>query len=299
MIVGDVDATVTLARVRELFGDIKDHPLPARPVVMLNPLKQETFTLNSNLPYVLGFIAYRLPGTESPDYAATQILSDVLGSQRGDLYAMVPAGKALETAFGEVESYPKASVGYGVVVLPSGTDAVAAVAQMRTILANYAAKGVPAELVEAAKRSEVAGAEFERNSIPGLATVWSTALAAEGRKSPDEDVEALKKVTLADVNRVAKQYLVETNSITATLMPVPNGEPASAKGFGGAESLTAAPTKPVVLPEWAATALEALKVPTPSSKPFDVTLANGIRLIVKTDTTSKDGFGDGIGEDQS
>ena len=287
VIVGDVNPATTLAKVKELFGDIKDHPLPARPVVSLGALKQETFTLNSNLPYVLGFIAYRLPGTESPDYAATQILGDVLGSQRGDLYAMVPAGKSLETTFGVAETYPKASVGYGVIVLPAGTDATAGIAEMRGILANYAAKGVPEDLVAAAKRSEVAQAEFERNSIPGLADVWSAALAGEGRKSPDEDLEALKRVTLADVNRVAKQYLVETNSITATLKPVPNGEPVSGKGFGGAEQLTAQPTKPVVLPVWAATALSGLKVPMPSAAPSDVMLPNGIRLIVKTDTTSK------------
>ncbi len=47
------------------------------------PVKSETFTLDSNLPYVLGFVAYRLPGTESPDYAAVQILSDVLASPAG------------------------------------------------------------------------------------------------------------------------------------------------------------------------------------------------------------------------
>jgi zinc protease len=287
VIVGDVDAAATMAKVKELFGGIKDHPLPVRPEVKLGALKQETFTLNSNLPYVLGFIAYRLPGTESPDYAAVQILADVLGSQRGDLYAMVPAGKSLETAFGVAETYPKASVGYGVVVLPAATDPTAGIAEMRSILANYAAKGVPEDLVIAAKRSEVAQAEFQRNSIPGLAEVWSNALAAEGRKSPDEDVEALKKVTLADVNRVAKQYLVETNAITAKLKPVPNGEAVSAKGFGGAEQLTAAPTKPVVLPAWADAALKDLKVPAPSAMPSDVTLANGIRLIVKTDNTSR------------
>jgi zinc protease len=286
VIVGDVDPVATLNKVKELFSDIKDHPLPARPAVTLGPLKQDTFTLNSNLPYVLGFIAYRMPGTESPDFAAAQILSDVLGSQRGDLYAMVPAGKALGTAFGEVESYPKASVGYGLVALPAAADATAAIAEMRTILANYAAKGVPEDLVIAAKRSEVADAEFQRNSIPGLASVWSQALAAEGRNSPDEDVAALKRVTLADVNRVAKQYLAETNSITAILKPVPTGEQVSGKGFGGAEQLTSAPTKPVVLPSWAAASLEALKVPTPSAPPSDVTLSNGIRLIVKTDTTS-------------
>ncbi|HZL26517.1 MAG TPA: pitrilysin family protein [Acidobacteriaceae bacterium] len=287
VIVGDVDAAATLAKVKELFGDIKDHPLPARPEIKLGALKQDTFSLDSNLPYVVGAIAYRLPGTESPDYAATQILADVLASRRADLYAMVPAGKALAAQFEMGEQYAKAGVGFGVVVQPAGTDATASIAEMRAVLNNYAAKGVPEDLVIAAKRSEVAEAEFQRNSIPGLADVWSAALAGEGRQSPDEDVEALKKVTLADVDRVAKEYLTDTNSITATLKPVPDGEAVSAKGFGGAESLTAQPTKPVVLPVWAEKALSGLKVPAPSAAPSDVRLPNGIRLIVKTDTTSK------------
>ena len=286
VIVGDVDPAATMAKIKQWFGDIPSHPLPARPAVDLKPVKSETFTLDSNLPYVLGFIAYRFPGTDSPDYAAIQILADVLASQRADLYGMVPAGKALDAEFGLAETYPKASVGYGVVALPSGTDASSAIHEMRTILASYAAKGVPEDLVAAAKRGEVASAEFERNSIPGLANVWSQALAAEGRTSPDEDVEAIKRVTLADVNRVAKKYLVDQNSITATLKPVPTGEPVSEKGYGGGEKVTSAPTKPVQMPVWAASTLAQLKVPADYITASDTTLPNGIRLIVKTDRTS-------------
>ena len=114
----------------------------------------------------------------------------------------------------------------------------------------------------------------------------SSALAAEGRNSPDEDIEAIKHVTLADVNRVAKQFLLDDNSITATLKPVPNGQPVSGKGFGGAEEVTSAPTKPAELPAWAAASLAQLKVPTDYIKVSDSTLPNGIRLIVKTDHTS-------------
>ena len=286
IVVGDVDAAATLEKIKKLFGDIKGHVVPERPKIELQAVKPETFTLDSNLPYVLAFVAYRLPGTESPDYAATQILSDVLSSQRGDLYAMVPAGKSLAAEFGMAESYPKASVGFGLVAQPAGVSVDAAMAEMRGILNNYAAKGVPAELVEAAKRSELAQAAFERNSIPGLATAWSTALAGEGRNSPDDDIEAIRKVTLADVNRVAKQYLLNANTITATLKPVPTGQPSAAKGFGGGEQVTSAPTKPVELPVWAKTALDELKVPTSVPKATDVTLANGIRLIVRTDRTS-------------
>ena len=286
VIVGDVDPAATLGKIKEMYGKIPSHELPKRPAIQLAPVKSESFTLDSNLPYTLGFIAYRLPGTDSPDYAASQILADVLSSQRGDLYGMVPAGKALGTEFGMAEEYPMASVGFGLVAEPAGVDAAAAIAEMRGILENYATKGVPEELVDAAKRSEVAAAEFQRNSIPGLANVWSNAVAAEGRTSPDQDVEALKRVTVADVNRVAKEYLTAQNSITATLKPVPTGQPVSAKGFGGAESVTSAPTKPVVLPEWAASALDTLKVPTDFAQVSDTTLANGIRLIVRTDRIS-------------
>jgi zinc protease len=286
VIVGDVDAVSTMAKIEKMFGDISSHPLPERTAVDLKPVKSESFSLDSNLPYVLSFTAYRLPGTSSPDYAATQILGDVLASQRGDLYAMVPAGKALAAEFGLAEAYPKASVGYGVVAVPAGTDIAGTAQEMKKILAAYAEKGVSEELVAAAKRSEIAAAEFQRNSIPGLASLWSEALAGEGRTSPDENVEAIKKVTLADVNRVAKQYLVESNSISAVLKPRPNGQPVADKGFGGGEKLTSAPTKPVELPVWAAKSLAELKVPVNTLTATDTTLPNGIRLIVKTDPTS-------------
>ncbi len=286
VIVGDVDPDTALAKVRSLFGDIPRRPVPPRPVVHLLPVKSETFTLESNLPYVLGFIAYRFPGTDSPDYAASQVLADVLSSERGDLYGMVPAGKALAAQFGLSETYPKASVAFGLVALPAGEKAAAAITEMRGILADYARRGVPEDLVAAAKRGELASAEFERNSIPGLASVWSTALAAEGRNSPDEDIAAIERVTLADVNRVARVYLADANSITATLQPVPTGKPVATKGFGGAEEVTSAPTKPVALPPWAEASLAQLKLPADYIKVTDERLPNGIRLIVNSDAIS-------------
>jgi zinc protease len=286
VITGDVEPNEVLAKVKELYGKIEKRPVPAHPEVTLRPVKTETFTLESNLPYALVFTAYRMPGTESRDFAAVRILSDVLASQRGNLYALVPQGKALAAEFGLAETFPKASVGYSVLALPADSDSASATQEMHKILLEYAAQGVPAELVEAAKRGEVANAEFERNSIPGLAAAWSQALAGEGRSSPDEIVEAMKQVTLEDVNRVAKTYLVDQNAITAQLKPVPSGEAVSEKGFGGSEQLTSSPKKPVALPSWAEAELLALKVPVLDASWTDTTLANGLRLIVKTDKAS-------------
>jgi zinc protease len=282
VITGDVQPDAVLSKVKEFYGKIERKSLPPRPEIKLPPVKSESFTLDSNLPYLLAFIAYRMPGTDSPDFAAVQILCDVLSSQRANLYALVPRGKALGTEFGLAETYPKASVTYGEVVLPADGDSAAVIQEMRSILADYAKNGVPEDLLEAAKRREIVGAEFRRNSIPGLADAWSEALAGEGRSSPDEGINAMKRVTLQDVNRVAKQNLLDQNSITAVLKPSPSGAAVASKGFGGTEQLTSTPTKPVELPGWASSELLSLQIPAASPPVADMTLPNGIRLIVKT-----------------
>ena len=268
VIAGDVEPQAALAKVKELYASIPKKSLPPRPAINLPAVKPESFTLDSNLPYFLAFVSYRMPGTDSPDFAAVQILGDVLTSQRGNLYALVPQGKALDTEFGVAETFPKASVAYSAAALPAEANAAPVIEEMRKIMADYAANGVPADLVEAAKRREIASAEFRRNSISGLADAWSDALAAEGRNSPDDDVEAMRKVTLADVNRVAKQYLVDQNSITAQLKPLPTGAAVASNGFGGAEQTTAAPTKPVELPDWAKSRLARAELPPAPAAAF-------------------------------
>jgi zinc protease len=286
VIAGDIDPAATLAKVKQLYGPIKSRPVPAHQGIHLAPAKADSFTLDSNLPYELVFVAFRMPGTSSPDYAAARILSDVASSQRAELYGLVPAGKALGTDFGMAETYPQAGVGFALAAVPAGADAAPITAEMKAILSGYADKGVPAELVEASKKGEIASAEFQQNSIPDLASTWSQALAAEGRQSPTEIVDAMKKVSVADVNRVAKTYLNAGTAVVATLKPSASGEAVAGKGFGGAEVTTATPTKPVSLPEWAEASVKSLQVPAASPRPSDVTLPNGLRLIVRTEPAS-------------
>ena len=286
VVAGDVDPTATLAKIKQYYGTIPRRNLPPRPEVKLSPVKAESFTLDSNLPYLLSIISFRFPGTDSPDYAAARILADVLSSQRADLYNLVAEGKALGSDFSLLESYQKASVAFALAAVPAGADPAPITADIKKILAGYVSNGVPADLIESSKKSAIASAEFSRNSISNLAALWSQALAAEGRQSPAEDVAAIQKVTVADVNRVAKTYLQSTLAISAVLKPTNSGEPAAAKGFGGSEKATSTPTKPVALPDWAEAAVKSLQIPKLSLHPSDITLPNGIRLIVQTEKTS-------------
>ena len=159
--------------------------------------------LDTDLPYGMTAIAFRFPGTDNPDFAAAQILSDVLSSQRGKLYDLVPQGKAL---FAEFDYYtlPKSGLGYAIAGFPAGADSTNLLEQTRGILAAEITNGVTADLVEAAKRQEILNAELQKNSVEGLASAWSDAVAVEGRNSPDDDINAIRRVTVADVNRVAK-----------------------------------------------------------------------------------------------
>ena len=208
VVTGDVDPVNVIAKAKQYYGQIPRRPVGARPEINLQPVKADSFEVPSNLSYLLTGVAFRFPGTDSPDFAAARVLTDVLASQRAALYDLVPQGKALGTDFDLVETYPKASAAFALAALPSGTDPSATQAEVKRIIENYANHGVPPDLVEAAKKGEVACAEFERNSISNLASTWSETLAVEGQQSPDEIVDAIKRVTVADVNRVAKTYLL-------------------------------------------------------------------------------------------
>ena len=237
------------------------------------------------MPVTVIETGYRLPGSDDKDFAAARILADVLSSQRGDLYGLVPQGKALQAGFQFAASFRKASFGISYGVLPAGSDPAVLTNTLAGVIANYVKNGVPAELVDAAKHGEIASAAYDRNSIGDLASSWSDAIANEGRESPDEDVDAVRRVTVADVDRVAKKYLDPSVAVTATLVPRPSGQAVAAKGFGGGETLTSAPTKPVALPDFAAS-LSDISVAKSTLSPTDTTLPNGIRLIVVPETIS-------------
>lgn len=286
IITGQVDPEKTIATIKQLYGSIPRRTIPPRSEVHLQPVKSEHINLPSDYPYIVSVIGFRMPGTDSPDYAASRVLSDVLASQRADIYGLVPAGKALDAGFETGETYPKAGSAFAYAVIPTTGNAAAIEQSLEALIAGYVKNGVPADLVEAAKRSEEASFEFERNSIPGLASLWSEALAAEHRESPEEDVEAIRRVTLEDVNRVAREFLVTQNSVVGTLVPEPSGKPVAGKGFGGTEKVTPTATKPVAFPDWAQSLTQSVPIPTWDLHPVESALPNGIRLIVETENLS-------------
>jgi len=287
VIVGNVDPPATLAQVKELFGAIPRKVLPARNPVTLQPLKATSFAVDTDRPEGTQMIAFRVPGLDSPDTPALEVLADVLSSRRFDLYGLVPQGKAVGAEF-SVDPLPRAGLAYATVSFPGGTDHKALEQEVRAILKRVARDGVPAELVAAAKLQERRQTEFQKNSIEGLASAWADALALYGLESPEQDLERIEKVTVADVNRVARQYLKLDEAVTAVMLPKGSGKPVSGggNGFGGQENISLGEAKPTALPDWAQAAVNRLTVPAVTSHPVVSHLPNGITVVVQPEDVS-------------
>lgn len=278
LIVGDVDPKATLAQVQAQFGALPAGQIPPRPVIHPAPVEAKTIRLDSDLGVGFVTVAFRMPGAADPDYAAAQILADVLGSQRGALFALVPQGKALQT---EVEYSPHAQAGSAVVlaVFPKGADSGAVLENVRGVLAEIRAHGVPAELVEAAKRKEIASLEFDADSISDLTESWANALALNNVSSPAALVDAFRAVTPEKVNALARTLLDPAHALTGILTPTESPNPAAMHGKGG-ETFITPPSHPVTLPEWARAELATIALPPAAPRPAAFTLPNGLHLLV-------------------
>ncbi|MBW4050662.1 MAG: insulinase family protein [Proteobacteria bacterium] len=286
VIAGDVDPQSTLLEVKRLFGGIPAKKLPERPAVRLGPPHAAAFSMSTDHPNGTAMIAVRTPGLDSPDFAALEVLSDVLDSRRFALFGLVPQGKALDADF-SLDPLPQAGIAYATVSFPAGQDPKAIESDIRAILAGVVKHGVPANLVAAAKLQERRAAEFQKDSIADFASDWSDALALYKVDSPSDELARIQKVTAQDVDRVARKYLDLDHAVTAVMLPRGSGKPMPSRGgFGGQESISLGAAKPTALPTWASVALSRLSVPPSTLHPVVTRLPDGLTLVVQTENVS-------------
>ena len=110
---------------------------------------------------------------------------------------------------------------------------------INSVIAELCATGVTQDELKRARASQVAEFVYSSNSISRMARQYGWRLAAG---MTIEDVEEwpdrLKQVTVDDIRAVARKYLVENNSVTGILTPVPEytssigDKPAKAAGNG-------------------------------------------------------------------
>ena len=221
-IVGDVDTKTTLDKVKKYFGAIPRQPAPP-PVDMTEPPQTEEHraALDDALARLPRLdMAYHVPPSSSPDYDALTVLTTVLsGGRSGRLYESVVRQKQLATS---------AFAGVGETRGPGLFSLTATPTPNTTVAALEAA--IDAEL-ERVKTGPIADWELEKARTAARRQYVQTMSSSLGRamqmaqnamfyNDPDKASKRaaqIEKVTAADVQRVASQYLVKTNrSIVVT-----------------------------------------------------------------------------------
>ena len=284
VIAGDIDPQVAIASVRRSFGAMPAAKLPAHVVGKLTPLAPATFTDTSDQSTIEAEVAYRYPGFDDPAYAAAVVLGDVLNSQRGDLFGLVAAGRA-QSVEADVSSWPKAGMLQLISRVAIGTKPRAAIADLNALVARYRAHGVPASLVEAAKRREIVRVQTAAANVETLAQTWSQALAVEHR-TPADDVAAIARVTPAAVDAVVRAYLVPATATVAYAIPKSGGASDTVAVAASDTNAKKTTTAAVHLPIWATNALHHLALPKRTIAPTTFVLSNGLHVVVQPEHAS-------------
>jgi zinc protease len=223
-IVGDVDTKTTLEKVKKYFGGIARQPTPPT-VDMSEPAQTEErrVTLEDALARLPRLdMAYHVPASSDPDYAALSVLSTILsGGRSARMYESIVRQQQLASS---ASAGVAESRGPGLFQVNATPAAGKSVAELEA--------GIEAEF-EKVKNGPIADWELEKARVAQRRSLVSTQGSSLGRAMslsqnamfyndpdmPEKRLAQIEKVTAADVQRVAAKYLVKTNRTVVITMP--------------------------------------------------------------------------------
>jgi zinc protease len=296
VVAGNFDPAQLDRWVDQYFAPIgrPDRAIPRVTVTEPEPKAPRSFTVyepNTPLPAVL--VNYPLPPANHPDAPALTVLNTVMaGGQNSRLYQSLVYRDRLSV---QAASFFDARQSTGLfslyAIMAGGKDAAEGEAALRREVARLRdAPVTDAELAEA-KNELLTEAIASRQTAEGKAFQLAEAvLVNRDPRAADARIAALANVTAADIQRVARRYLVDARSSSVRYNPAeaaPQGEKGDTIAL--APTVQAAPlTAPADIPVHArAPKGQRVLPPEPGApvqvalpQPVETRLANGMRVIV-------------------
>lgn len=222
IVAGRFDPARTLASVAAKFGPLKK-PARTLPVAYTEEPAQDgerEVTVRRSGDIRITSLAYHIPAATHPDTPALLVL--------GNLLSHTPSGR-LHKALVETKLAAGAGAGAGamrdpgifnfVVAVPKDGDAAKAEAELLKQVEQIAATPITANELADAKQRFATSAELAFNNVNAVGMALSEYVAAGDWRLWFVLRDAVDKVTLDDVNRVAKTYLIPSNRTLARFIP--------------------------------------------------------------------------------
>jgi len=255
VVVGDVNTAEVIAQIQEAYAKTKAKAIA--PIVLPEePRQTAPREIVEEAPIEMAHlhVSWHIPELRHPDVAVLDVLSVVLGSGRSSrLYQELREKKGLVNSI-DAWTYSPGNPGlFGISALVDADKFPAARDAALAEIERLKDKPVAPEEVAKAIKLFISATLATRKTMQGQAhDLGGSWLAANDLNFSERYLEAVKHVTPADLQRVAREYLVTNNRTLYALLP---------KGAA---------------PQPALSGIEAGDLPV---QKFE--LANGLRLLVK------------------
>jgi len=225
MVAGKIDEEKTLALINKYFGPIPRPTRKLQPDYTIEPTQdgERSVELRRVGDVQSVACAYHIPAGSHPDYPAIDVLNEVLTNEpNGRLYqALVKSGKA-SSAWG----YAAGQHDPGVIYFNADVLKEKSLDEVRTTmfatLEEVSTKTITDAEVEKGKNKLLSDFENLFRNSGRVGTLISEFIAMGDWRLGFVYRDMLKKVTAADVNRVAKAYLLTSNRTYGQFIPTNN-----------------------------------------------------------------------------
>jgi zinc protease len=238
LVVGDIKAESLLPTIKQLFEPIPRGPEPKPVMTMEAEQKGERRFLlkrEAQVPFVL--MGYHVPNYTSEDSYALDVLESILSRGKSSrLYQSLVYDQKLSLAVGAEYGLMQADPGlfYFYALVSPGQKVETVEEALRKEIKSLQSEP-PTDLeLQRAKNQVEAARWFEQDSNFRHAMLLGQAeTVGAGWRKVDQFLDRIRAVTAKDVQRVARQYLIEDTQTVGTLIPLPpkqsDAPPAPAK----------------------------------------------------------------------
>ena len=222
-VIGDFDPATALGLVKKYYGAYPRSPEPIPQLYTTEPAQTGARHVIVKRAGQLGVVAvgHKIPPATHPDYAAVQILDAILTDGKNSrLYkALTDKNLTLNTqSFLGFNHDPSLEIIFA--PLTPGTEHEKVEKIIFEEIAKLQRDGVTDEEVKTAAAKLLANSAFQRDGSFAIAGNLNEDIAAGDWTLYYNLDEATKKVTAADVKRVAHDYLGEDQSTTGWFVPL-------------------------------------------------------------------------------
>ncbi len=247
VVAGDVKNDEVVAQIKTAYANSKSKAMPPS-VLPLEPKQTATREIIEESAVELGHVhfAWHIPELRHPDIAVLDVLSVLLGSGRSSRLFQQVREKQGVVHHVDAWTYSPGLPGlFGISAVVDGDQFEAANQAILAEIEKVKTNSVSADELQKAIKQFISATLSSRKTMEGQAqNLGSNWLAANDLNFSERYLAAVKNVTLADVQRVARNYLTPENRTLYALLP----EGAAPKAKANVENNTVNAIQKIVLP---------------------------------------------------